>query len=49
MKAKDEEELWEKIQEIWNTKVSEKLPNFINSLPNRVEMVIQAKGGNTKY
>ena len=37
------------IQEEWNNNSLEMLQNLIMSLPHRIEAVIKAKGGNTKY
>ena len=37
------------IQEEWSNISLEKLQNLIMSLPHRIEAVIKAKGGNTKY
>jgi len=37
------------IQEEWSNISLEMLQNLIMSLPHRIEAVIKAKGGNTKY
>jgi transposase len=42
-------ELWERIAEVWNKVEPEVCQNLIESMPRRVEAVIKAKGGHTKY
>jgi hypothetical protein len=42
-------ELWERVAEVWNAIPSEVCQNLIESMPRRLEAVIKAKGGHTKY
>jgi hypothetical protein len=42
-------ELWERVDKKWNEIEPEVCQNLIESIPRRVEAVIQAKGGYTKY
>jgi transposase len=42
-------ELWERVQEEWNKIPAEVCQNLIESMPRRVEAVLKAKGGYTKY
>jgi hypothetical protein len=42
-------ELWERVEEEWNKIPAEVCQNLIESMPRRVEAVIKAKGGYTKY
>ena len=42
-------ELWERVDKEWNEIEPEVCQNLIESMPRRVEAVIQAKGGYTKY
>jgi transposase len=42
-------ELWERVVEVWNAIPSEVCQNLIESMPRRLEAVIKAKGGHTKY
>ena len=37
------------VQEEWSNISLEMLRNLITSLPHRIDAVIKAKGGNTKY
>ena len=46
---KKRSELIEKIKEIWEQIPSEYLKKLIESMPQRIEAVIKAKGGNTRY
>ncbi|GFT92600.1 transposable element Tc1 transposase [Trichonephila clavipes] len=43
------DELWLRIQTIWNTLPQTDIPNLFNSLPRRVAALIAARGGHTKY
>lgn len=43
------EELWERVQVEWNGIGKEVCQNLIESMPRRMQAVIQAKGGYTKY
>jgi hypothetical protein len=42
-------ELWERVEEEWNKIDAEVCQNLIESMPRRVEAVLKAKGGYTKY
>ncbi|KAG1168040.1 hypothetical protein G6F71_009292 [Rhizopus microsporus] len=43
-------ELWERVQHIWNNKIDKDMClRYINSMPERIQAVIKAKGGETKY
>jgi transposase len=42
-------ELWDRVEEEWNKIEPEVCQNLIESMPRRVEAVIKAKGGYTKY
>jgi hypothetical protein len=43
------EELWRRIEEEWNKIPAEVCQKLIESMPRRIEAVIEAKGGYTKY
>lgn len=45
----DEEELWAEVQVQWNNIPQEFIDTLYNSLPNRMEAVLEADGGHTKY
>ena len=38
-----------KILEIWNTLPSDTLRELVTSMPNRLQAVVEARGGHTKY
>ena len=42
-------EVWERVMKEWNNIPSEVCQNLIESMPRRLEAVIKAKGGHTKY
>ena len=43
-------ELWERVQHIWNNKINKDMClRYINSIPERTQAVIKAKGGEAKY
>ena len=42
-------ELWERIQVVWDIIPAEECQKLIESMPRRVEAVLRAKGGYTKY
>ncbi len=42
-------ELWERVEEEWNKIPPETCQNLIASMPRRLQAVIRAKGGHTKY
>lgn len=47
--AKGVWEIWERVEEVWNNIPVEVVRNLIESMPRRIQAVIKAKGGNTKY
>jgi transposase len=47
--AKGAWELWDRLAEVWNRIPVEVCQNLIESMPRRLEAVIKAKGGHTKY
>ena len=42
-------ELWERVQAIWNNIPAQTCQNLIESMPNRIQAVLRAKGKWTKY
>ena len=42
-------ELWERVAEEWDQITPETCQKLIESMPRRVQAVIKAKGGHTKY
>ena len=42
-------ELWDRASEEWNNISPETCQNLIESMPRRIQAVIRAKGGHTKY
>ena len=42
-------ELWDRVAKEWNKITPETCQNLIESMPRRLEAVIKAKGGHTKY
>ena len=42
-------ELWERVQKIWNETSAQTCLNLINSMPSRIDAVLKAKGKWTKY
>ena len=42
-------ELWDRVSEEWNAIPPEVCQNLIKSMPRRIEAVLKAKGGHTKY
>jgi len=42
-------ELWDRVEEEWNKIEPEVCQNLIRSMPRRIEAVLKAKGGYTKY
>lgn len=47
--SKDKDELWEKIQDIWNNIPAEVCLNLVRSMPRRLEQIRKSKGGHTIY
>jgi HPt (histidine-containing phosphotransfer) domain-containing protein len=43
------QELRRVVQEEWNNTLQEEIQHLIESMPRRLEAVIRARGGNTKY
>ena len=43
------EELWERTQVEWEKILAEECQNLIESMPRRLQAVLKAKGGYTKY
>ncbi|GFX27838.1 transposable element Tc1 transposase [Trichonephila clavipes] len=43
------DELWLRIQTIWNTLPQADIQNLFNFMPRRVAALIAARGGHTKY
>ena len=42
-------ELWDRVSEEWDAIEPEVCQNLIESTPRRIQAVIKAKGGHTKY
>jgi hypothetical protein len=42
-------ELWDRVVEEWNKIPPETCQNLIENMPRRIQAVIKAKGGHTKY
>ncbi len=42
-------ELWERVEEVWEKIDTEVCQNLIETMPRRIEAVLKAKGGYTKY
>ena len=42
-------ELWDRVSEEWNAIPPKTCQNLIESMPRRIQAVIRAKGGHTKY
>ena len=42
-------ELWERVEVEWGEIKAEECQKLIESMPRRIEAVIKAKGGHTKY
>ena len=42
-------ELWDRVEEVWNSITKEECLQVIDSMPDRIRAVIDAKGGYTKY
>jgi transposase len=48
-KATSVHELWERIDKEWNSFTAEECLNYYHSMPDRIQAVIAAKGGHTRY
>ncbi|KAG1107270.1 hypothetical protein G6F40_010074 [Rhizopus arrhizus] len=48
-RAKNTDELWERVQKAWNGFDKELCQRYIDSMPVRIQEVINRKGGSTKY
>ncbi|CEG67184.1 hypothetical protein RMATCC62417_03650 [Rhizopus microsporus] len=48
-RARGVHELWERVQNEWNMFDTDICCKYINNMPARVKVVIDAKGGNNKY
>ena len=42
-------ELWERVEAVWNNIDVKACQDLIESMPRRVQAVVEAKGGYTKY
>ena len=42
-------DLWLVLQDVWNNLPAEFLPKLCASVPRRIDAVLKAKGGHTKY
>ena len=43
------EELWQNVQDVWNSIQPAQIQSFIESMPRRMQAVLRAGGGPTKY
>jgi transposase len=43
------DDLWDKVQDVWNEVTKEQCLKLIDSMPKRIAAVIEAKGGHTKW
>jgi transposase len=48
-RAKNMNELWDRVGDIWTSITKEECENLVRSVPRRLQEVIKAKGGPTKY
>ena len=48
-RAKNTDELWERVEKAWNEFDKELCQRYIDSMPARIQEVINKKGGATKY
>ena len=46
---KSTEDLWLVLQDVWNNLPAEFLQKLCASVPRRIDAVLKAKGGHTKY
>jgi hypothetical protein len=47
--AKGVHELWDRVKEEWNKINTDECRRLIESMPRRIQAVIRAMGGNTRY
>lgn len=47
--AKGVHDLWDRVVEAWSKITQDQVRDLIKSMPGRIEAVVKAKGGNTKY
>lgn len=43
------DELWERVDQEWNSFTAEECKRYVESMPARVQAVLKAKGGHTRY
>lgn len=43
------DELWVRIETIWNALPQEDIQNLFDSMPRRIAALIKARGGHTRY
>jgi hypothetical protein len=43
------EELWQNVQDVWNSIEPAQIQSLIESMPRRMEAVLRANGGPIKY
>src|SRR5262249_54109615 len=48
-RPKNDDELWDRVVEIWNALDIETCRRLVDSMPRRLAAVIRARGGSTKY
>ncbi|KAG1606697.1 hypothetical protein G6F45_013921 [Rhizopus arrhizus] len=48
-RAKNTDELWERVEKVWNGFDKELCQRYIDGMPARIQEVINKKGGSTKY
>ncbi len=49
LRAKGVHELWERVDKEWNTFTEDECRRYIESMPARIQAVLAAKGGSTRY
>ena len=42
-------QLWDTLSDLWENIPTEIIENLVSSMPQRIEAVIKARGGHTKY
>ena len=48
-KPRSKKKLWDKLQDVWNDIERSVCTNLIDSMPARIQAVLDAKGGYTRY